>query len=205
MTAISKYEIFRINDSDNFAWGSNQEWYLDSWQRTSGCGPATCANLVWYLSKTFDEFKPLFLRENNDRTSMLELMEELWTYITPTRMGVNNTSIFAEGATKFGLDKGVKFKIDILKVPVFPAERPEWNTVKEYLQYAFSNDSPVAFLNLSNGKLKNLESWHWVTLTGIDEKTSAVTMLDQGKRSEIDLKLWLDTSAMGGGFVRLSL
>ncbi len=205
MTSISKYEIFHINDSDNFAWGSNQEWYLDSWQRTAGCGPATCANLVWYLSKTLDEFKPLFLCENNDRTSMLALMEELWTYITPTRMGVNNTSIFAEGVAEFGLDKGIKFKIDVLKIPVFPTERPDWNTVKKYLSYAFSNDLPVAFLNLSNGKLKNLESWHWVTLTGIDEETSAATMLDQGKRSEVDLKLWLDTSAMGGGFVCLSL
>lgn len=70
-----------------------------------------------------------------------------------------------------------------------------------FIEDALKEDLPVAFLNLHNGQLVNLESWHWVTIYELDREKGRVSILDQSSLKEIDLKLWLNTSNKGGGFV----
>jgi hypothetical protein len=71
------------------------------------------------------------------------------------------------------------------------------------LEKSISEDLPVDFLNFCSGRVKNLESWHWVTLSGFDKETMRATICDQGEESEIDLALWLQTTTANGGFVTL--
>ena len=58
---------------------------------------------------------------------------------------------------------------------------------------------------MDNGKEKNLEEWHWVTLVGIsydkeNDKLNA-TIADEGKLKDINLGLWLETNKKDGGFI----
>lgn len=204
MISILQPENLHIYDPKGASWGANQVWYKDAWQRKAGCGPTTCANLVWYMANSQEKLYNLWPRSIENKADMLGLMEELWHYITPTKgLGVNSTSKFANGAVHFAEDKGIQLATSILDIPPSTIKRPSYEKVREFLSSAFSENLPVAFLNLDNGKVKNLEHWHWVTLISLNENGPAAYMVDQGHKLEIDLKLWLDTTKGGGGFVAL--
>ena len=76
---------------------------------------------------------------------------------------------------------------------------------RAFLAQALGRDCPVAFLNFSNGALKNLDSWHWVPLISMTEgeRVLLCTILDEGEERVIDLDLWLDTTFLGGALVTL--
>lgn len=78
-------------------------------------------------------------------------------------------------------------------------KRPDYVTVSAFLTAALRADCPVAFLNLHQGKVKELDWWHWVTIIALDGRRA--TLLDSGKELEIDLVLWLETTRRRGGFV----
>jgi len=90
----------------------------------------------------------------------------------------------------------------IWQLPREKEERPSRAEVLDFLNTAFSHDLPVAFLNLDNGTLKNLESWHWVTLVSIASDMEA-QMYDQSCSEIIHLGEWLSSTTKGGAFVAL--
>jgi hypothetical protein len=59
---------------------------------------------------------------------------------------------------------------------------------------------PGGFSHLSNGHLINLDSWHWVTITALDDAGMA-EISDSGERKQIDLERWYATSLLGGAAV----
>ena len=99
--------------------------------------------------------------------------------------------------------QGTELEVRSLDIPEEIADRPAREAVRDFLLTALAADCPVAFLNLNNGKVTNLDRWHWVTLVAADPERLMVTMLDQGRRVDIDLALWLETTTLGGGFVAL--
>ena len=74
-----------------------------------------------------------------------------------------------------------------------------------FIEDGLSQDSPIAFLNLCNGDECSLEPWHWVTIIALnstDDGTRAtIDILDEGRVKRIDLRLWYDSTVLGGGFV----
>lgn len=202
LISIQKPELLQIDDNGIRRYGANQIWYPQTWQRKAGCGPTTCSHLFWYLSKTRTECGSLWEQECRTRSEYVKLMEAVFEYVTPGPMGVNTPALFTDGAFQYGRARNVELKADVLQIPSFHQARPSIDTMKEFLTKGFQKDLPAAFLNLSNGELRNLESWHWVTLIGIKEEEGL--MYDQGKSSFIDLKRWLKTTIMGGAFVFLS-
>lgn len=200
MGAIEQPELFRVRGTVGTTWGASQTWYGDRWQRSAGCGPTACAHLLWYLSHTRGELRGLCPYGDDSRAALLRLMEEVWAYVTPGKMGVNKTSTLAQGALSFGADRSIALETAVLDVPADSKSRPALCEVEDYLHRMFKQDLPVAFLNLSNGELRNLESWHWVTLISADAP-ERVAVLDQGRKYAVDLALWLDTTLLGGGFV----
>jgi hypothetical protein len=64
----------------------------------------------------------------------------------------------------------------------------------------------VAFLNLDNGLERQLDKWHWVTVTGLacDEAggEARIDILDNCEQFGVNLGRWLSSAARGGGFVR---
>lgn len=201
---LKSLDLFLISNNTRSTYGANQEWYSTQWKRKAGCGPTACSHLMWYLSQTKPDCQSLCTYNGRQREGFTQLMEDLWDYVTPGPAGVNRTEIFTDGAHKYGHDKNIGLNHITIEIPSVLQKRPPWNDLKSFLKDAFIKDLPVAFLNLSNGSLKNLDSWHWVTLAGINTENDMVLMYDQGNAYYIDLKLWLKTSLQGGGFVVLS-
>lgn len=194
-------QLLQIRNGRSISYGAHQVWYHNWLQRLSGCGPTAASNLLWYLSATRPETcGGLFQGNGTDHGEMIELMEEVWKYVKPGRRGVDKPSIFTDGAVRYGRERGVSLETKTLEIPPSGKIRPTEKEVLGFLTYAFSRDLPAAFLNLSNGAVKNLDKWHWVTLVSVDEILQA-EMYDQGERQNIDLKLWLATATAGGAFV----
>lgn len=131
---------------------------------------------------------------------MIFLMNKVWHYVTPGMRGLNKSSMFTDGVVRFGQDRGVNISTRTLEIPADKALRPSQAHVLEFLTSAFRNDQPVAFLNLSNGQVKNLDNWHWVTLVSTDEDLNT-EMYDDSGFEIIDVALWLETTTGGGAFV----
>jgi hypothetical protein len=132
-------------------------------------------------------------------------MDEIWDYVTPTLQGVNTTKLFYEGVLSYARQKGLAVSCRVLDIPQSAASRPDFMQVLEFLKSALSKDAPVAFLNLCNGKVKNLDSWHWVTIVSLeyeeDGSRAFADIMDEGKIKNIDLALWYSTTKKSGGFV----
>ncbi len=190
-----------IWDGNTLYHGGDQEWYLDNWQRKAGCGPTNCTNLLWFLAKTRKGCALLCEYDATQKEKFIQLMEEVWQHVTPGNMGVNTTAIFVDGAVEFAEDRGVSLRADTLEIAsIYKGKRNE-EEVQRFIAKALGRNLPVAFLNLSNGKLTNLDSWHWVTITAL--RGNEAMIFDQGEAKWVDLHLWLETSMLGGGFVTL--
>lgn len=207
--SIRQPERLHIYNGNTVSYGAHQVWYPGWMQRMSGCGPTAASNLLWYLAATRKEVcGNLYNKDATSRSEMLYLMKEVWQYVKPGFRGVDRASIFTEGAVAFGKKHGTALKTRVLEIPAATKdeisagakESIRKETVLGFLKSAFSDDLPVAFLNLSNGAVRNLDNWHWVTLVSVDKELRA-EMYDQGTRQMIDIQVWLATTTGGGAFV----
>lgn len=190
-----------MQGSDTLYYGGDQEWFANRWQRQAGCGPTNCANLLWYLAKTRRGCAPLCPYDASHKEGFIQLMEDVWQYVTPGNMGVNSTDIFADGAKRYGEAKGLALLTEALVIDRINRGARDYHAISLFVAWALSRDLPVAFLNLSNGTLNNLDSWHWVTIVSL--RGDDAMIYDQGKPLWVNLKEWTATSIMGGGFVTI--
>ena len=81
--------------------------------------------------------------------------------------------------------------------------RPSVSELIEFVRAGLAADCPVAFLNLTRGRVKNLQAWHWITITSADleEGSLMACASDEGKKNCFDLKLWYLSTRMRGGLV----
>ena len=199
---IKKPAMLEVKSSSGATYmGGSQMWYRQTWNRQSGCGPTTASGLVWYLARARSEFSFLCSAGHGGRTDFEELMNIMFGFITPTTRGVNTTAIFTEGLECYSRFRGLPLVTRTLEIPPAICSRPSKQELSDFLVAAFEADLPVAFLNLSNGTLKNLDNWHWVLLISLDTDTMMATMCDQGRTKEIALGEWLKSTVLGGGFV----
>lgn len=203
--SISEPNLLKLLDERNHKayFGCDQEWYATEWQRLSGCGPTVACNIVFYLNHLTSAFG---LDENsNSKENCLSLMEEIWEYITPTKEGIPSTKMFYDAMLNYVKAKGVNVEYGFCDVPENKSPRPELSEIINFLESALIKDAPVAFLNLCNGEVKNLDSWHWVTIISLEYsdhgEAALVNILDEGLIKNIDLALWYNTTTLGGGFV----
>ena len=195
--ALKNIELLKVvNPSGASTIGGSQLWYRERWPRISGCGPTAASNIIWYYARSRPKLCALCDVGGADRTHFLRLMDEMFTFVTPGVQGVNSAAIFSDGMARYGAAHGAKLKTHTLEA----GRSADANTVRDFIARALENDAPAAFLNLSNGMLDNLESWHWVTIIAMDESMTA-SIADQGRVLEIDLGRWLETSRLGGALV----
>lgn len=188
------------DNAGNNHFGCSQEWYGSKWKRMAGCGPSTATNLLLYLHRT----KSIKLAlELNDQEGCIKLMEAVWHYVTPTFKGVHTAKQFYNGLHRFAKANGFELSSFSLTIPKQCSLRLEFSAVVEFIRQGLILNSPVAFLNLSNGMVKNLDSWHWVTIVSLktQEDDVFVQVYDGAKAFDINLKLWYETTTAGGGFV----
>ncbi len=191
--------------------GGDQEWYADEWHRRAGCGPTTAATLLYYLAQRDADKRALWpTASSRTRADFQQLMDLIWNYVTPGLRGLNQSSMFVDGVHRYAAERGVALRAHALDVPETIGKRRQFARFREFLLAGLAADGPVAFLNLSNGKVDNLHSWHWVTLVAAPDAGDAaaaaelpVVALDEGKTFAFDLKCWYDTSLLGGALVWL--
>ena len=211
-------EKFNIIDANNeLYYGGSQEWFKERWRRQSGCGAVAATNLIWYMCGEHSEIEHNSIEhsgiehnriehngiEHNRIEQYIELMSEMFNYVAPGILGVNSSAIFTNGIKRFGERHKLSLTARILEIPIWRQKRPSIEAANEFIATALHNDAPVAFLNLSKGMLKNLGSWHWVTITAFDKETMQAKIGDYGKIANIDINLWLKSSVLGGAFVYL--
>ena len=191
--ALDKPEKMNITDPDGkVCVGGSQRWYKSFWRRMSGCGPVAAANLIWYKLAT-----------HGIRSQYIELMERMFTYVTPGIHGVNTSAIFTEGIMRYSADMKMQYSAEVLEIPKNKSSRPGIGTACGFITAALQADSPLAFLNLSSGSVKSIDSWHWVTITAFDADTMHTEICDYGKQTSADISEWMETSKLGGALVYL--
>ena len=190
---LNNPEKLNIIGADNEThYGGSQEWFAEHWRKQAGCGAIAASNLIWYMRG-----------EHNGKEQYIELMNEMFSDVKPGIFGVNSPVIFTKGIKRYGARHDISFTVRILDIPLRKQKRPGTDAVNAFIMSALHSDAPVAFLNLTKGMLKNLGSWHWVTITAFDTKTMQAKISDYGKIVFIDINLWLKSSALGGAFVYL--
>lgn len=201
MQTLANPAMIDISAPGGVYYGGSQSWYENFWWRRAGCGPVNASNLMWYLARSRPELAALWNTGDGSRESFFALMNRMFQYVTPGRRGVNTTDMLINGVMRFARSRGAELRSRSLVIPKERQIRPTEAVTSAFLLNALADDLPIAFLNLSNGKVGNLDNWHWVTLIAFDPETMKATMVDQGKRVDIDLGLWLKTTTNGGGFV----
>lgn len=200
-TMLQKSEFLQLpNGGSGVFFGCDQDWFKSFWQRKAGCGPCAGANLLLYLGKTGKVSLPLIVKNQAD---FLSLMEVCWTYLTPTIMGLNTPHLMQKGLDAYFQSRESNLLSRALEIPAENNKRPALSQVESFILEGLMAESPVAFLNLSNGKIAELESWHWVTVVGLSGTGESAELLiyDNGNQIRVNLNLWLNTTTRGGGFV----
>lgn len=197
--SILNPEAFVITDElsqQNYN-GCDQEWYHSKWKRLSGCAPTVASNLIYYLNKSH-EGHPY-------KKYLSALMEDVWKYVTPSIKGVNSIDRFCKGVLSYSKSKGLNVQYRYINLPRTLSQRPSLLEIIAFIEGGLARDIPVAFLNLCNGKVDNLYSWHWVTIISIeyaeDMSSTFIDIMDEGIVKHVNLKLWSQTTTRGGGFV----
>ena len=205
---LTRPEAFTLTDALGTQYrGADQEWFRDVWQRRAGCGPTAAAMILDYLAGSGPSLAPLAPAGDRSPEGFLPYMEAVWTCVTPGTRGLDRPENFVLGCRSFARSRGCVLDGRVLPTPRKGSRtrRPTLSEVRTFLNRCLDRDWPVAFLNYSNGDLKNLDSWHWVTLiaaAGEGQELSAV-ILDGGEEKTVDLALWLETSLLGGAFAVL--
>jgi len=203
--SIANPNLFKIVDESTHKtyYGCYQECYTTEWQRLSGCGPSAASNIIFYLNRTRSMFT--LGQSFNNKENCLSLMVEIWEYVTPTTKGIPTTKMFYDDVLFYAKSRGLNIEYFVCDLSEDKDSRFKFTEVLNFLESALTKDVPIAFLNLSNGQVENLDSWHWVTIISLDYGEDGdnvfVNILDEGMIKTIDLELWYNTTTLGGGFV----
>ncbi|MDK2859503.1 MAG: hypothetical protein PWP25_689 [Sphaerochaeta sp.] len=198
LLSLKHPEYLHIHSGDTLYYGADQEWFPLSWQRRAGCGPTTATHLVLYnLGKHKGE--PAAAAQDQ----AVALMQQLWTHVTPTLMGVHLVSQFTKGLSSALTEQHINGEVVGFSLPKAKEARPPFPEVLNFIKESLSLDQPVAFLNLHHGDVMNLDSWHWVTIVALDADSGLIHVYDGGKKWAIDLALWYKTTPRAGGFASI--
>jgi len=191
-------------ESQHTTFGGDQEWYRDEWHRRAGCGPTSAANVTAYLALTRPELRGLYAGEDMRKGPFSAHMEDVFQFVTPGNMGLNRVEMYTRGVEEFARSRGISLKAHAFEVcGNMCKDRQTAREMAEFVREGLASDCPVAFLNLTKGRVRNLQSWHWITITSADIGETSLTACasDEGNERCFDLRLWYLSTRMRGGLV----
>ena len=206
MVSVLRPEVLNIAEeaSQSVFSGGDQEWYADEWHRRAGCGPTCAANVTAYLALTRPGLRALYAGEDLRKSLFAEHMEEIYKFVTPGGMGLNRVEMFTSGVESFAKSRGLSLRARAFEVHGnMHRDRPSVQEMADFVRAGLESDCPVAFLNLTKGRVKNLQGWHWITIVSADIYDTNLTAYasDEGKQISFDLRLWYLSTRMRGGLV----
>lgn len=204
--SVSKPEALWIQagEAGEGYFGGDQEWYPERMQRLAGCGPTCAANITAYLAMTRPSLRALYGGEAMRLPLFCEHMVELYRYVTPGNMGLNRVEMYTQGMADYTASKGLALTAHSFEVSGNMARtRPSADEMAAFVRRGLESDCPIAFLNLTRGRVSNIQPWHWITLMAaeIDEGVLVAEASDEGKKIHFDLRLWYLSTRMRGGLV----
>ena len=162
-------------------YGAYQEWYPTLFRRMTGCGPTAAANL---LACALPDV-PFGTAE-----ARVAVMQTMWNYLTPGVRGLHRVRKFKKGSDAFFKAKKLSLSC---RCAEFAADSPlTIGQTADFIKEALSLDAPLAFLNLLNNSVKDLERWHWVTIVSFDDADMTATVFDGDKKFLLPLPLWFE-------------
>jgi hypothetical protein len=204
--SIAHPELLNITDekTGQVFFGGDQAWYAEERARRAGCGPTSAANIVAYLALTRPGLKTLYGDDTMTVSAFTRHMEDLYKFVTPRNMGLNRTELFTEGTVDFAHSRGVSLTPHVFGVASnMVRNRASTDELAEFVKAGLAADCPLGFLNLTRGRVSNLHSWHWITITAaqIAEGKLLAEASDEGNRMSFDLRLWYLSTRLRGGLV----
>jgi len=204
--SVLRPDILMIPDEAGgcVGFGGDQAWYAQEWQKRAGCGPTAAANVTAYLALTRPRLRALYEGDDMRRDRFTAHMEAVYRFVTPGSMGLNRPEMFALGVEEFARSRGVSLTAHAFEVRGNRArDRAPADEMAEFVRAGLASDCPVAFLNLTRGRVKSLQGWHWITITGADigEGGLAACASDEGREICFDLRMWYLSTRMRGGLV----
>lgn len=172
-------------------YGGNQEWFLRSWRRQAGCASTSGANIAAYYAYNYPEMRELYKGNSMqfNQGEYLQVMEEMYKYMTPGIFGYPYVEKFAKQFIRFCKERGVPMEASIMG---------DFNRIEEAFLFVKKNidgGQPVALLILFHHgiELKG-DNWHWVTITGYikdnnDIVGSKVTLSNGGQRKIVNTEV----------------
>ncbi|MCI2049381.1 MAG: hypothetical protein LKJ76_06620 [Lachnospiraceae bacterium] len=164
-------------ETGEIAYGGSQDWFSKKWQRQAGCASVSTANIAaWYgVGVVPDRSKsgvPVF-----KSSTYLKLMEEMFRYMKPGPVGFPYPVKYQSRFLQFCAWHGRQFT---------SSEIANWGNEKDaaaFISKALENEDPVAMLLLTHrAKELSENTWHWMTITGIDRRKKEVILSNYGKR-----------------------
>ena len=203
---IAHPELLNITDeiTSQVFFGGDQGWYAEESARRAGCGPTSAATILAYLALTRPKLRDLYGAETMSVTAFTRHMEDLYKFVTPRNMGLNRTELFAEGTAAFASSRGISLLPHVFGVVSnMVRNRASTDELANFVRAGLASDCPVGFLNLTRGRVSNLHSWHWITITAaqIGEGSLMAEASDEGQRMHFDLRLWYLSTRLRGGLV----
>lgn len=199
-TMLLKPEYLQFQDAGGVHFGCDQDWFRSFWQRKAGCGPCTGAHILHYFQQSGRVPRLMDIRNQQD---FIHLMEHSWGYLTPGIMGLNSPYYMQKGLDQMLRELGSSLKSQVMEIPSDADKRPDVHAAEAFIRKGLAADSPVAFLNLHNGGIHQLETWHWVTVVGLSGsgERAVLDIYDNGNNIKVNLSQWLKSTTRGGGFV----
>jgi hypothetical protein len=204
--SVSRPEILTIaeEESGRSFFGGDQEWYLDEWHKRAGCGPTCAANVTAYLAMTRPALRKLYAGEDMSKGAFSAHMEEVYQFVTPGNMGLNRVEMYTSGVEIFAASRGLSLKAHAFVVHGFMSrDRAPAAALAEFVRAGIESDCPLAFLNLTKGRVKNIQAWHWITIVRAEVENARLMACasDEGNEICFDLGLWYLSTRMHGGLV----
>jgi len=171
---MKELQITKIYEENNLVgYGANQDWFNSEWAKKAGCGSVLGSILYAFYTGI----------QKSSKEEFIKIMEDLYTYMTPGKMGF---PYFYKFAHQFVLRME---KENIQLKPIYLKRSKSIESSIQFVKKSIDTKHPVGVLILSH-KAKELEedNWHWVCITGYIEEDKKIKMIfsDCGQRRIVD-------------------
>jgi len=177
---VPELDFFRVEDDPRPAYGGNQQWYADRWQRQAGCASVAAANLAACLLPGV--LPPCPGGRPCPKAAFVTLMERLYRLMRPTVVGFPWAGAFRRQFLRFAQQQGRPLR-------AVTCAGGGWQRRLAFVRACIAAGCPVALLTAVNASpaLRG-NRWHWMTLTGWlpaeDGRPERVVVSNCGAREE---------------------
>ncbi len=195
--------LIQMSSEEKNAFGGNQSWFNRYWQKEAGCGPTCAATILTYMARTKPQFEALYQHNNFTKKTFVKHMNQVYRHVTPGILGVHKTHLFINGVVDYAANLGLHLMVhSIITHPATIGARST-DVLIQFIEDAFANDAPIAFLNLDIGEAKRLQPWHWITITDVYMESNQIMAIasDEGNKRTFNLGLWYLTTKKHGGLI----